>query len=113
MGNPVSCGIPPFDTITVTRSRAETLHAGKGVAIFICLAHIVCIGADNVRVSATGGVPGQKCNEKFRMPSLFRLLFTLAILAGIVYGAAFALTIFVEPKQREMTVKIPAKRLPQ
>ncbi|MBO6813413.1 MAG: histidine kinase [Rhizobiaceae bacterium] len=47
------------------------------------------------------------------MPSLFRLLFTLAILAGIVYGAAFALTIFVEPKQREMTVKIPAKRLPQ
>lgn len=47
------------------------------------------------------------------MPSLFRLLFILGILAGIVYGSAFALTIFVEPKEREMTVKIPAKRLAQ
>lgn len=45
------------------------------------------------------------------MPSLFRLLFVLAVLAGIGYGAAYALTVLVEPKQREMTVKIPQKRL--
>jgi len=45
------------------------------------------------------------------MPSLFRLLFVLGILAGIVYGGMVALTVFVEPNPREMTVKIPAKRL--
>ncbi|MEM8650766.1 MAG: histidine kinase [Pseudomonadota bacterium] len=45
------------------------------------------------------------------MPSLFRFLFVLAVLAGLVYGGAVALTVFVEPKPREMTVKIPAKRL--
>ncbi len=45
------------------------------------------------------------------MPSLFRLLFTLAVLVGIVYGGMLALTVFVEPNPREMTVKIPAKRL--
>ena len=45
------------------------------------------------------------------MPSLFRLLFVLGVLAGLVYGGMIALTIFVEPKPREMTVKIPAKRL--
>ena len=45
------------------------------------------------------------------MPSLFRLLFTLAVLAGLVYGGMLALTLLVEPSPREMTVKIPAKRL--
>jgi hypothetical protein len=45
------------------------------------------------------------------MPSLFRFLFILAILGGIGYGSLIALTLFVEPKEREMTVKIPAKRL--
>ena len=49
--------------------------------------------------------------EVARMPSLFRLLFTLALLAGLVYGGMLALTLFVEPSPREMTVKIPAKRL--
>ncbi|MEL7429583.1 MAG: histidine kinase [Pseudomonadota bacterium] len=45
------------------------------------------------------------------MPSLFRFLIVLAVLAGLVYGGLVALTILVEPDQREMTVKIPAKRL--
>ncbi|MEM9277397.1 MAG: histidine kinase [Pseudomonadota bacterium] len=45
------------------------------------------------------------------MPSLLRLLFTLGVIAGLVYGSMIALTIFVEPTPREMTVKIPAKRL--
>lgn len=45
------------------------------------------------------------------MPSLFRFLFILAVLAGLGYGALVALTIMVEPNQREMTVKIPAKKL--
>lgn len=45
------------------------------------------------------------------MPSLFRFLVFVGIIAGIVYGSMFALTVFVEPNEREMSVKIPAKKL--
>ncbi len=45
------------------------------------------------------------------MPSLFRFLFFIAIIAGIFYGSMFALTVFVEPNPREMTVKIPTNKL--
>ncbi|HEX9211047.1 MAG TPA: histidine kinase [Bradyrhizobium sp.] len=41
------------------------------------------------------------------MPSLFRFLTVVAVLAGIVYGVVFALANFVNPKSREMTVTIP------
>jgi len=44
------------------------------------------------------------------MPSLFRFLTVLAAIAGIVYGAMFALANFVTPKPREMTVTIPQDR---
>ena len=45
------------------------------------------------------------------MPSLFRLLMVLGLLGGLGYGAMFALATFVEPKQREMTISIPANKL--
>ncbi len=45
------------------------------------------------------------------MPTLFRLLMTLAVIAGVIYGAMLALVTYVEPKQGEMTVRIPADRL--
>lgn len=45
------------------------------------------------------------------MPTLFRFLTTLAILAGIAYGAMYALVLYVEPRTGEMTVRIPAERL--
>jgi hypothetical protein len=41
------------------------------------------------------------------MPSLFRLLTVIAILAGSVYGGLFALAHFVQPKTREISVTIP------
>jgi xanthosine utilization system XapX-like protein len=44
------------------------------------------------------------------MPSLFRFLTVVAIIAGIVYGIIFALANFVNPKPREITVTIPADR---
>lgn len=44
------------------------------------------------------------------MPSLFRLLMVVAVIAGILYGAIFALANFVNPKPREMTVTIPPDR---
>jgi hypothetical protein len=45
------------------------------------------------------------------MPTLFRFLATIGILAGIAYGAMYALVVFVEPKQGEMTVRIPPEKL--
>jgi len=45
------------------------------------------------------------------MPSLIRLLVFCAVVAGLVYGAMLALTLFVEPKPREITIRVPAERI--
>ena len=47
------------------------------------------------------------------MPSLFRFLFICAVLAGIVYGAMFALVLYVEPVERDVTIRVPAERINQ
>ena len=44
------------------------------------------------------------------MPSLFRFLTVVGIIAGVIYGALFALANFVDPNPREMTVTIPADK---
>jgi len=44
------------------------------------------------------------------MPSLFRFLTVVGIIAAIGYGVVFALANFVNPKPREMTVTIPPDR---
>jgi hypothetical protein len=49
-------------------------------------------------------------SEILPMPSLFRFLTAVAVIAGIVYGVIFALANFVNPKSREMTVTIPADK---
>ena len=43
------------------------------------------------------------------MPSLFRFLFAIALLAGVVGGGLFVLAQFFEPEQREVTKTVPAK----
>lgn len=45
------------------------------------------------------------------MPTLFRLLMVIAVLAGLTYGAMFALATFVEPNRGEMTVRVPVEPL--
>lgn len=45
------------------------------------------------------------------MPTLFRFLVTIGVIAGIVYGAMFALATYVEPKKGEMSVKVPLDKL--
>ncbi len=45
------------------------------------------------------------------MPTTFRLLATLAIIVGMVWGAMFALATFVKPRVGEISVQIPAERL--
>lgn len=45
------------------------------------------------------------------MPSLFRLLIVIGIIAGIGYGIMFALVNYVEPKDREITIRVPSEQL--
>ncbi len=47
------------------------------------------------------------------MPTLFRFLFILAVIAGAVYGSMVALVLLVEPREREVTIRIPSERLNQ
>ena len=45
--------------------------------------------------------------ERLTMPSLLRLLTVIAVLGAAVYGGLYALSHFVQPKSREITVSIP------
>lgn len=45
------------------------------------------------------------------MPSLFRLLFVLLLIGGSIYGGMLALVTYVQPEQREMTIRVPNDRL--
>ncbi len=55
---------------------------------------------------------GLKRPERSPVPTLLRFLFAVAVLAGLGFAAVFALATLVEPEPREMTVTIPASRLP-
>ena len=44
------------------------------------------------------------------MPSLFRFLAIVGILAGVVYGTIVALAVLVHPQTREISVTIPQDR---
>jgi hypothetical protein len=41
------------------------------------------------------------------MPSLFRLLFVVAVLVGLAYLVVFSLANFVDLKPREISVTVP------
>jgi hypothetical protein len=45
------------------------------------------------------------------VPSLFRFVVVVGVLAGLAYGAMFALVTFVQPQPREMTQSLPASKL--
>ncbi|WP_170986323.1 MULTISPECIES: hypothetical protein [unclassified Rhizobium] len=45
------------------------------------------------------------------MPTLFRFLFVLAAIAGLIYGSMQALVMLVEPRERDVTVRVPSERL--
>jgi hypothetical protein len=47
------------------------------------------------------------------LPSLFRFLFLLAVLAGLVYGGMLALVAFVKVQPREMTQTITLPKPPK
>jgi hypothetical protein len=45
------------------------------------------------------------------VPSLFRFLVIVAVLAGLAYAAMWAVATFVEPQPREMSQTLPANKL--
>ena len=45
------------------------------------------------------------------MPSLFRFLFIIGLLAGLVYGGMVALVTFVQVTPRPMEQAVPASKL--
>ena len=45
------------------------------------------------------------------MPTLIRLIIILLFLAGLAYGAMFALVTFVQPSPQEVTIRIPQREL--
>ena len=45
------------------------------------------------------------------MPTLFRFVVTLCILAALGYGAMLALVILVEPNRAEMSERIPSDKI--
>ncbi|MGR7996155.1 MULTISPECIES: hypothetical protein [unclassified Xanthobacter] len=45
------------------------------------------------------------------MPTLFRLIVVLAILAGLGYGALWALATMVEPQPRDISFTVPPERI--
>jgi len=47
------------------------------------------------------------------MPTLFRFTMILATIAGLVYGGMVLLVMVVQPRDREVTVRIPSERLNQ
>jgi hypothetical protein len=45
------------------------------------------------------------------MPTLIRFIIIVGLIAAVVYGGMVALVIFVEPEQRELSVRVPSERL--
>ncbi|MDB5596889.1 MAG: histidine kinase [Hyphomicrobiales bacterium] len=45
------------------------------------------------------------------MPTLFRFVIVVGVLAALVWGGMIALVTFVEPQPREMTQTLPASKL--
>jgi hypothetical protein len=45
------------------------------------------------------------------MPTLIRLLLVLIVLAGLGFAGMIALTVMVDPGEKDITIKIPAREL--
>jgi hypothetical protein len=44
------------------------------------------------------------------MPSLLKFLAVVGILAGLAFAAVWSLATFVEPKPRDITIRVPSER---
>lgn len=56
--------------------------------------------------------PGTKTGAgQFYMPTLFKFVLTICLLAVLAYGSMLALVILVEPNKGEMSERIPSDRI--
>lgn len=46
-----------------------------------------------------------------KMPTLIRFVIVLLFLAGLAYAGMFALTVFVEPREKDVSIRVPARDL--
>ena len=53
----------------------------------------------------------QTIRRRDSMPTLIRLLIVLLVLSGLVFAGMIALTIMVDPGEKDITIKIPAREL--
>ena len=45
------------------------------------------------------------------MPTLFRFLLICLGIAGFIYGTLYGLAVFVQPRERDITVRLPSERV--
>jgi hypothetical protein len=45
------------------------------------------------------------------MPTLIRLFVVLLVLGGLALGGMFGLTVFVKPREKDVTIRIPSREL--
>jgi hypothetical protein len=63
------------------------------------------------RPAETGDIPVHASKADCPMPTLIRLLVVLLVLAGLAFGAMFALVATVTPRDKQVTIRIPARDL--
>jgi hypothetical protein len=51
-------------------------------------------------------------SKRLPLPTLFRFLLVVAVLAALGFAAMFALATFIQPDPREITVPVPTQRNP-
>ena len=45
------------------------------------------------------------------MPSLFRFLIVVGVLGAVVFGGLYAMAVFLEPEQKEMSTPVPGVKV--
>jgi len=99
-------------------SRAAAVPArGAGTAAAPCHKAVIPLPLENLtgeRDLPSGPWHGSSgsTHQEAQVPTLFRFLLVVAVLAGLGFAAMFALATFVDPDPREITVPVPTQRQP-
>jgi hypothetical protein len=63
------------------------------------------------RADETGDIPAHASIADCSMPTLIRLFVVLLVLVGLAFGAMVALVATVTPRDKQVTIRIPARDL--